>query len=494
MKTLEQHLHEQPLAVLRAIARQQGLLVEMSEKEAGIAALVTQMLDRDHLLQVWNELSPREKAALSFLVAEANQAPVATFQRRFGELRRFGPGRLQQEQPWETPNDAAEQLWYKGLITRGFLDTPDGLAECIGIPTDLLPLLPVAVAEKGFILPQAENEAPAVIRQENERLLDDLATLLIYVQNERVWLNSEGQWRAKDLQALLPQLQTPPTDPDQPLSPGGRLPLLFHLANRLNFLTVDRRRQRLHASAIQPWLELSRAEQAATLFRAWCDSAEWNDLCVTPGLHCEQGNWRNDPMATRQALLHMLGQGQAGVWRRLDDFVSAVHDQQPDFQRPDGNYQTWYIRNDEGVYLKGFENWSEVEGRLIRYLWSGPLFWLGVSALDEAGARWSLTSRGAAYLEDTPISEKSESPPLIVTEDFRLLLPTGASLHDRFRVARFCLWEASWPGYRYRITQRSLRRAAAASIDSDKILDFLIRATGDKIPGNVRNALTRFQP
>ena len=79
-------------------------------------------------------------------------------------------------------------------------------------------------------------------------------------------------------------------------------------------------------------------------------------------------------------------------------------------------------------------------------------------------------------------------------DDFRVTLPCGHRIYDRFRVARFCTWEASSPDYRYRITQRGLRRAAGAGITPEQILEFLTIASDGSIPEKVREALIRFLP
>src|SRR5579859_5992190 len=40
---------------------------------------------------------------------------------------------------------------------------------------------------------------------------------------------------------------------------------------------------------------------------------------------------------------------------------SAVKEEEPDFQRPAGNYDSWYIRDAQsGEYLRGFESWDRV--------------------------------------------------------------------------------------------------------------------------------------
>jgi len=518
MKTLDQHLREQSLVMLRAIAQSQGLVIDATGQRAFQRALANQMLDRQHVAEVWQDLQVPARLALQTLQHEDNRIPVAAFQRLFGAIRRFGPGYLHKERPWKHPTNIAEQLWYLGLLTKGFVETPDGLAEFFSIPSDLLPLLPLpASASERFAFPpvvsdplpppgggqdhsddqRLDGHLPEVdSRAEGERFLDDLATILIHVQQGRIWVDSRGEWRKKDLQLLAPRLQTPVLDPDQPLAPGSRLALIFHCAHALGLLQTSERRQRLNVETVRLWLEQTRSQQMATLFGAWRDSAEWNDLCLTPGLHCERGNWRNDPKATRMPLLDILGQVQAEQWRELAAFIAAIHEQRPDFQRPDGNYDTWYIRDDDGSYLKGFEHWDNVEGRLLHYLWSGPLHWLGLIALDGEGQRWRLTPAGYATLhpDTSPPPSAALPPPLAVADDFRITLPPGHRLYDRLRVARFCVWEASWPDYRYRITQRGLRRAAAAGISPEQILEFLTAASAEQVPAKVRTALSKFTP
>lgn len=499
MKTLDQHLADQSPVMLRAIAQNQGLLVEAGNRGEFLKSLVSQMLNPAHVSDVWQDLPAPVQAAIQTLIAENNRIPATVFQRRYGTIRRFGTGALQKEKPWLAPENIAERLWYLGIITRAFDEIPDGLAEFICIPTDLLPLIPIESAEQpGFVLEDAGVIActSGPVQDEHERFLDDLATLLIHVQNERVWLDYKGQWREKDLRVVLPQLMTAPPNPERPLMPGSRLSLLFHTAEGLDFFRVKGRQQRLNAEVVTRWLELDRFEQAMALFSAWRDSAEWNDLCLTPGLHCEEGNWRNDPLIARQALLQLLGQCQQDRWYELDKLIAAIHQQRPDFQRPDGNYDTWYIRNAAGDYVGGFEHWLEVEGDLIRYVWTGPLFWLGVVALEGSGRRWCLTRFGAACLNPSPgpPPDQPTPPSVVVTEDYHVIIPSGARLSDRFRIARFCMWEASRPGFRYRITQRGLRKAAATGITPTMVLNFLQKASDDQVPANVQEALLKFVP
>ena len=493
MLTLRQHLSQLDPALLRVIAQNQGMTDDEWSDGDLLVTLAREMLQPDHVLDVWNDLSDDAREALQVLAQQDVGMPVAVFQRRFGELRRVGPGRLLTEQPWREPTGPAETLWYLGWLVRAFHTTPEGTFDYISIPDDLLPLLPLSdvVAAPEPPLPRT-LPAPEAVRDAGEMLLDDLGTLLAFVQNHPVWLRSDGHWRISDLQQLAPRLRLSSIR-KQPLEAGGPLHLIFAAAKHLGLLQARNRRQRF-GEALRPWLEQSRSQQMASLFEFWRTSEEWNDLCLTPGLRCQEGAWRNDPVLARTALLSQLSRVTPGQWFGLDDFVAVIYEHLPDFQRPDGRYDTWYIQNAAGEFLRGFEHWPAVEGRLIRYLWQGPLFWLGVVALDETGEIWSLTSRGQDFLQGGFSGEKVAGPVLSVERDFTLILAPHIGLWDRLRVALFAFWQASDPSYRYLITQRGLQRAARRGVTPQQIIAFLERASGEALPGNVRKALEHFRP
>ncbi len=93
---------------------------------------------------------------------------------------------------------------------------------------------------------------------------------------------------------------------------------------------------------------------------------------------CEGERWQNDPIQARTALLDALP--RRADWFSIAELVNYIKHSDPDFQRPDSNYDTWYIRDvATDKYLTGFENWELVEGRLIPYLLEVVLGWLGLS-------------------------------------------------------------------------------------------------------------------
>jgi hypothetical protein len=260
-----------------------------------------------------------------------------------------------------------------------------------------------------------------------------------------------------------------------------RLALMLHLANRLGFLRRgDDGCVHLTGNHVRIFLDKTRAEQRFALWEAWRTSPEWNDLCRTPGLECaETGNWKNDPLQARAAILTLFARLQPGSWYSQDDVITAIRQTEPDFQRPTGNYDTWYIRSTiTQEFLKGFEQWDAVEGALLRFLMRGPLHWLNALDLAEPSAGddrlISLSEWGAFWLvSGTPQPHEPPRKPFEVGDDFTIRIPYGAPIADRFRVERFAVWKAAYPDYLYQINQRSLKRAAEEGVTSARILEFL---------------------
>jgi hypothetical protein len=284
--------------------------------------------------------------------------------------------------------------------------------------------------------------------------------------------------------------------------PGSPAALALALAVDRGWLRARGRRLALVPGPARAWLEAARVDQRRRLLDAWAGSVLWNDLCRTPALSCEQtGSWANDPVGTRKRLLSLLASLQPGAWYDLNGLVAAIKAHAPHFQRPDGNYDTWYIRQRSApAFLRGFEHWEEVEGELLRFMLAGPLSWMGATtlALDEAGqaVSFSLTTAGYTWLHGEPPPQEEEPAMLEVRPDFTVLAPAGVALLDRFRVARFTTWlEATWeagrPTFLYRISQSGLRRAAQQGIDAGRVLDFLQARAAVPLPANVVKALER---
>lgn len=481
MRDLDSALEDHDLVTLRVIGDWWELDLIGADKPACVQALSERLRQIDLALEL-NYLPPEEAAALQAVIRAGGQMAVGAFMRQFGDVRQMGPGRLEREEPWLAPENAAEALWYRGLLYRGFDDADDSgnLVEYYYVPDRFREQF----ADEGTDADEEQMagsdglsrlEPPAIVTPDLSSAVDDLTTLLSFGQRNELQRDT--------LERLSPYLLD---------AAVARCSFLVTLAEDMGLLQAEDGVLRPTRVAAD-WLKQSREKQAAALATAWHGSS-WNELLNTPGLRCEGSGWQNDPVAAREALLTMLPQDV--YWHHMDELVALVKATIPDFQRPEGNYETWYIRDvARDVYLKGFETWDEVEGRLLRFLIEGPMVWLGLC--DAGEGKYRLTERAVAWLADRMPADEDINVPIVVQPEAVILVPFNASRYERFQVARIAepmpleSGERTEP-YRFQLTPESLRRANEEGIRPERVLRFLGSTSGRAIPASVRRAIERW--
>ncbi|MFN3492852.1 MAG: hypothetical protein ACK40V_11610, partial [Anaerolineales bacterium] len=76
------------------------------------------------------------------------------------------------------------------------------------------------------------------------------------------------------------------------------------------------------------------------------------------GLICE-GEWKNQPQVTREFLMNLIHDIPQGKWWSIPAFVKGIKEKYPDFQRPAGDYDSWFIKlASDGQFLRGFAYWD----------------------------------------------------------------------------------------------------------------------------------------
>jgi hypothetical protein len=482
MPDLIQSLQGCDLSHLRIVAELWGLEWSAMDVRSALHSLSAGLLDRA-LVEENVEILPAEaRAALSDLIVHDGRLPWTMFTRRYGGVREMGPGKRDRERPYLNPASPAEILWYRALVARAFFDSPSGPEEFAYVPDDLLALLPVS--ESGAPTPLGRPARPAeksTLRIADDSILDHACTLLAAL---RTGLSEET------LQAFASFW----TEPYRVF--------LHSLLSAAGFLD--------EAGLPQPeparvFLEAPRGEALLQLVQAYLQSPSLNELRMLPGLIVE-GEWQNDPLRTRQVILRFLSTVPANTWWSLTAFVSDMRRSYPDFQRPAGDYDSWYIRQEQsGEYLRGFENWNAVDGALIRFTLCGPLHWLGIldlafpesngPSLEVEMASAFRTSMWAADLlaGKVPQGLLEEDGLLRVSSDARLLVPKLAPRRVRYQVARFCLWEGESAGvYQYRLTPASLEQARLQSLQVSQLISLLRRYTS-ALPPSLVKALERWE-
>jgi hypothetical protein len=484
MPTLLDSLQKRDLGHLRIVAGLWGVELKSVETEAALHELAAALLEPSLVAEVVEALPEEARTALAALAGMEGKLAWSAFVRQFGEIREVGSGRRDREQVHLNPISAAETLFYRALLGRDFFDTPNGPLEFAYIPEDLLKLIhheghqghegkkektvvPVASAvvkpgDEPLGRPATPIERAQVVAC-SDRILDDACTLL----------------------AALRQGWTTVPRPENLSLPENILRDLLYTAG----LIAEGAPQ---LEPVRAFLAISRKEALGVLVKAWTGSETFNELHQLPGLSCE-GEWTNQPLATRTFLLGLLAAVPAGQWWSMNAFVRMIKERYADYQRPVGDYDSWFIRRTaDNTFLRGFAAWDEVDGQLVRYLIGGPMFWLGLVDLalpepDMAPSAFRIRPRSA-------IQDISETGKLHVTSQGRVdvsaLLPRAA----RYQIARFCEWVSEKDDeYRYRITPTALTRAREQGLKVDQLLALLRKHAAAPVPPPAVQAIQRWE-
>jgi hypothetical protein len=390
-------------------------------------------------------------------LVEANgKIEWSAFARKFGEIREMGPGKRDREQPHLKPTSAAETLFYRGLLAKAFFDSGKGTQEFAYIPDDLLELMklegyeeekgeplgrPATPVEKAFELPASD------------RILDDATTYLAALR------------LGKDFQ------------------PDPRLPALLTTAGLL-------KKGAPQAEKIKSFLEASRADALKLLVESWQSSQTFDELRLMPNLVCE-GEWKNQPLVTREFLADLAHSIPQNKWWSIPAFIRAIKEKFPDFQRPAGDYDSWFIkRESDGQYLRGFAYWDQVDGALIKYFIQ-TMHWLGTADLASPEEGKEITAFRVSKVEKQ--NPKVEGK-ITISSNGKITVSRFFSRAVRYQISRFCEWEEEKPDeYRYQVTARSLAHAKEQGLKADQLLSLLVKYTNGTVPPALVKALKQWE-
>jgi hypothetical protein len=501
MPTLLQSLPTNDLGFLRIIASLWGLELSASDPASASLELADSLADAELLDEIIATLPQNGQAALLALAAENGRMPWAVFTRRFGEVREMGPGKRDREQPHLHPNSATEALWYRALIGKAFFESDKGPQEFAFIPEDFLLVLdfpepgPEPNVDEAEDLAESESPeetfpasparpTPAPVAKA-ETPASEAALGRPASPAEKAFSLPASDRLLDEACTLLAALRRGKASPETKI-PG---PVVTELLTAAKILRAGPGGLEVLPEPAKNFLEAPRAKALEMLVATWQDAETFNELRQIPGLVCE-GGWKNEPLVTREFLLNLLEPVPENQWWSLPAFIREVKTKYPDFQRPAGDYDSWFIkRAADGTYLRGFAHWDAVDGALLRYFITGPLFWLGLVDLAAAEAGGLPTAFRMAVFEP-----KEETGKIHVASNGRIRVERLAPRTVRYQLARFCEWE---PGpedeYRYRLTPGSLKRAREQGLKTDHLLGILRKHASTPIPPPFLRALQRWE-
>ena len=462
MPDLFESLLKQDFGHLRIVAELWGIELASTGENAAREELTISLLDPDLLAELVDSLPPEADSAITELVNSGGRIPWPTFTRRYGEIREAGAGKRDREKLYLQPTSVTETLYYRGLLARAFFETKKGPQEFAYIPEDLLALLDREeheASEGGQIEPLGRAASPGERGHEipaSDAILDDATTLLAAL---RLGIDPpETRIPSQFLRSLLQSADLVKEDIPQP-------------------------------EPIKLFLEAPRLDALRMLQSAWVESETFNELRLMPGIVCE-GEWKNEPEETREFLLSLLEALPEGKWWSLNAFIRDIKQKYADFQRPAGDYDSWFIkRASDGLFLRGFSNWDQVDGALVRFFITNILHWLGQVDLCTADTSGEIAS---FRVTNSPVTAK-EDKKINISSQGLITAPRLAPRAVRYQISRFCDWdEAKEDTYRYRVSTRSLARAIEQGLKVEHLLALLARSSDAGIPPSLAKAIKRW--
>jgi hypothetical protein len=483
MRSLLHTLQDYDLGHLRILAELWGIDLSQGPALQAAESIARTMLDPATLTEITDSLPVPIRDAYNYLLHLGGRAPLSDFVRRFGPLREMGPGRRDREKPWRDTTSPVEALWYRGLIARAFVDTPSGPREFVFIPPDLANLLPQPAPPHseppgGPIAPPPKSQPASSVA------VDDTTTLLAALRRHPA---NETDMTLAQRESVSPYLFQPDS-----------LDLLLSLLRDEEILVEPPLCP--DPQSVRTYLDTPRTDALRRLLLAWERSSAWNELAHVPYLICSSEVWPNDPLASRRIVLGYISQIPLRSWWDLNSFIAALRDRQPGFQRPAGDFESWYLRDiRNGAFLRGFEHWDAIEGAMLRYLITGPMHWLGVADLGRTNDGGPVTSfrltPAAAVLSDPQahLAIKESTASATVQPDGRIVVPRRALRALRYQIARFSSWEPiDDVNYYYRLTPAGLETASNQGLELSHVFTILETAGEEPIPVSLKRALERW--
>lgn len=453
--------------------------------------LAETMLQAGSVAQVLARLAPSEREALTQVLAHGGSIPAAVLERRFGRVRKHGsyPNPRTYLIALQEAPSPTERLFLLGLIQ----ETHMAQSRVYAVPPDLLPLMP-EVAPRRARLSFSPAPCPAAALVADVALLERrMLDFLALARDERLDVIPGGGLTKASLVrlargwGLAGDLVGVTREEHWPYAHFFR-----HVALGAGLIRLDADGLLRPTRGALDWLRLPRLERLRRLFEGWVES-QWDELAALEGIRTRRP-FARDVAAARRALLKLLAQAPAGVWLDLPAFVAEVKEVEPDYARPDGEYDRWGLTSRANLSLDGFAHWDAVEGAQIRGVVSCSLRWLGLVDVASSGssASFCLNAYGAALLQGAPAPEEPPVEPLVVQPNFEVVAGAFASPYARFQLARIAETAPGHETTTYRLTRRSIQAARQRGIGLEEMLRFLEQHSGRPLPQNVEATLTEW--
>ena len=472
MPSLKYVFKDQDFDFIKICAKNWHLDIKSSDKKSAINEFIIRISEVNTINYYINNLPQDSKIAFDFLLEHQGKFPSLQYLHQFGEIRVMGPARRDREKPYKNPISPVEDLWYRGLIGKSFLEDASLLEEYFYIPDEIMQSLIPEKSENEYQFGEAAlPEQHLVEYLANDTILDYMCTMLSSCRNNKeISTPTLNKWKIS-------------------------YSALSELFRAVNLINVD---NQPNPDITKNYLEADRGQALLQLYNDWINNEQFNELHLIPDLVFE-GKWKNDPIRTRKTLLGFVEKVPENTWWSIPSFINAIKKLNPDFQRSAGEYDSWYIRKSNSKqYFKGISSWHEVEGELITHFITGPLHWLGITDLGSPSksakpSSFRLSRWSQQILNDRiPLPIKEEKEKVIIISNGNIYISPLCPRAIRYQISRFCNWIEDKKEYWYHLTPSSLQNAKGQGLKTKYLLKLLESHGKSPIPPGIKKAINNW--
>ena len=466
-------LNGQDLGFLKIVASAWGIEIKASDAYKARTQLALDMDNKEIINEIYDSFPENVRKTVDTLLENEGKIPWAKFTRDFGDIQVMGSARRDRERPDLNPATPAEYLWYRAFIGRAFLSAEAEPQEFAYIPEEIFSFLkPAHIKEHQLPGRFATPKEYQIIHKTSTLILDDLCTLISIYRNG--------------------------FQPDQ-YCEYFTVPIKF-INSILIELEIISNDGNLDPEKVRIFLEAPPKESLLLLVNHWIENSHLNEIDLMQDLRIEGVLDRNH-VKVRKFIIDQISRIPSNKWWNLESFVKFIYQTNPDFQRPAGNYESWYIKDVvSGEFLKGFENWDAIDGNFIRFMITGPFYWLGlVDLATNKSDNFPQTFRSSNWYavllsNQTPNDINPVESKIILDSYGKIVIPKQFSRTTRYQVSRFCEWQGKTKdGFIFYITPDSLLRAKSQGLTINHIIKILQSGLPHPFPPKLKIALENWE-
>jgi hypothetical protein len=475
MATLFETFRDYELDLLEMITEQWGIEEDINWRADQAKQVAEKMNHKALFLEILTSLPEPAQTIFLEIAEKGGRVEREILVRAHGDIREMGAGLREKERPDREPANETEKLFYRALIALAFFDVNGDTKEYFYIPDEFLVF--IKSHNRTAKMPEIDPISAAAVKKSYAIPSMDLVYLLAL--------------RLAILRGNVPLTEF------QDIISLNSLPFLDALLSEKDVIALN---GDISTEKVKTILLENEADLVRSLFESWYKSEQSNDLRMVPGLVFE-GQWVNDPIKPRHAIMGIIKELPDQQWFQLADLVQWVQETSPHFMRSGGEFEQWFIKNgDKGSYLQGFASWPHVEGNYIRFLINGPLAWFGIIQIAAMNGEddvliFSKTSLAHSLFNNIPIEINDDAASkAVIHKNGEIYLPRNAEREMLYHFARFCIWNGiNEKFYKFRMTPNAIRRSEKQGINIPQIKAILRKYGQEPIPSNIFTALERWE-